>query len=292
MKKILSTILLSALLLSSVAGCKSTPENEYSFTASEDEDTNEYEKFLKGRLTEMPDTLVTASGADTAAYGVDTSDFVDDEGYTIRASEGEVVILAKTDAGLDRAVRQFANYGNNENYTFTYGEGYRVKALTIAGNDISEYAVVRPDDADECMRYSTDELVKYVRIACGVTLPVYSASDYVAAADKPARTITLKIDYPALGDEAFTIQVKDDGNLDILCGRYRGAMYGVYGLLSDIGWRFLGDGTEYLYEAESVDLTTDINRTEEPAIANRFAAATPFHTICLWVTDLTTTADT
>lgn len=273
MKKVLSTIVLSALVLGSVAGCKSAPEEGYSLTASAG--TEKYVTLLEERLDVMPDSLVIASGADTDAYGVDTSKFIDEEGYTIRADGGNVVILGKTDAGLDRAVRQFANYGNNENYSFTYGESYRVKELTIAGNNISEYAVVRPDDADECMRYATDELVKYTRLATGVTLPVYSVSDYASAADKPARAITLKIDYPTLGDEAFTIQVKNDGNLDILCGQYRGAMYGVYGLLYDMGWRFLGDGTEYLYEAESLDLTSDINRTEEPAIANRFSSAYP-----------------
>ncbi len=269
----ISLFLAGLTVAASFAGCAVQEESVNSVTASAG--TEKYVSFLEERLDEMPDSLVIASGDDTNAYGVDTSDFVDDEGYTIRASEGEVVILGKTDAGIDRAVRQFSNYGNNENYTFTYGEGYRVKKLTIAGNDISEYAVVRPDDADECMRYATDELVKYVKLACGVTLPVYSESDYASATDKPARTITLKIDYPTLGDEAFTIDVKDNGDLDILGGQYRGGLYGVYGLLKDMGWRFLGDGTEYLYEAESVDLTGAINRTEEPAIANRFASAYP-----------------
>jgi len=266
------SLLLSGITVMSVLSSCTVSKTDTSITASAGSD--KYIELLEDRLSQMPD-LVIASGADTAAYGVDTSDFVDDEGYTIRASEGEVVILAKTDAGLDRAVRHFANYGNNKNYTFTYGEGYRVKRLTIAGNDISGYAVVRPDDADECMRYATEELVKYVRLACGVSLPVYSMSDYAAATDKPARTITLKIDYPALGDEAFTIQVKDDGNLDILGGRFRGGLYGVYGLLHDIGWRFIGDGTEYLYETESVDITSDINRTEKAAINNRFASDYP-----------------
>ncbi|MBR4881393.1 MAG: hypothetical protein IKU19_05630, partial [Clostridia bacterium] len=267
MKKILSLIIASATVVSMLASC-TTPETKSSITASAG--TEKYVSFLEERLDTMPDSLVIASGAGTAEYGVDIADFIDSEGYTIRANDGDVVILGKTDKGLDRAVRRFVNYGNNQNYSFSYGEGYRVKNLTIEGNDISEYSIIIPDDADECMRYATDELVKYIKLACGVTLPVYSMSDA-----KPGRTITFSIDAETLGDEAFTIQVASNGIVDIFCGQYRGALYGVYGLLKDIGWRFLGDGTEYLYEADHVNLTTDINRTETPAIDNRFASDYP-----------------
>jgi len=273
MKKVLSVLLLTSLLLSTVIGCSVPTAPSTSVTASAGAD--KYVEYLEKSLDKMPDSLVVASGADTAAYGVDATDFVDDEGYTIRANEGNVVILGKTDAALYRAVRQFANYGNCYDYSFTYGEEYRVQSLTIAGNDISEFAVIRPDDADECMRYAMDELVKYTRIACGVTLPVYSAGEYAAAKEKPAKTISFIIDYPAHGDEAFTISVKADGNVDVLCGRWRGGLYGVYGLLDDMGWRFFGDGTEYLYESDGLDLTSAINRKEEPAIDNRFASAYP-----------------
>lgn len=273
MKKLISLIVLASFILSAAAGCSAPIKGSCSVTASAG--AEKHLALLEERLEEMPDSLVIVSGDDTARYGVDTSEFIDDEGYTIRAADGDVVILGKTDKALDRAVRQFTNYGNSDNYSFTYGESYRVQDLTIMGNDISEYAVIISDDADECMRYAVGEFVHYVKLACGVTLPIYFETDYPTLSDKPARQITLKIDYPTLGDEAFRIDVKADGNLDIFCGQYRGGLYGVYGLLYDIGWRFLGDGNEYLYEAESVDLTTDINRTEEPAIANRFASAYP-----------------
>lgn len=263
-------LLLAGLMTASAVTSCAVPNTANSITASAS--AKKYVNFLEERLDDMPDDLLIAVGDDAAAYGVDVSEFVDDEGYTIRAKNGEVIILGKTDAALDRAVRHFANYGNDKNYTFTYGERYRVKKLTIAGNDISEYAIVSPDDADECMLYAADELAKYIKLACGATLPEYSQSEYAAAVDKPKRLISLKIDYPALGDEAFTIDVKDDGDLDILGGRYRGGLYGVYGLMYDIGWRFLGDNIQHLYEAEHIDLTSDINRTETASIANRFCS--------------------
>ena len=188
----------------------------------------------------MPNSLVIASGDDAKAYGIDVSGFADN---TIRASEGEVVILGKTNAGIDRAVRRFANYGNDQSYNYTYGEGYRVGCLTINGNDISEYAVIHPDDADECMNYAVDELVKFIEKTCGAVLPKYSETEYATAKDKPVRQITLMIDYPALGDEAFAIDVKDDGNLDILCGRFRGGLYGVTGFSKALA----GDSSVMIY---------------------------------------------
>lgn len=268
----ISMILAGVMTASALSAC-AVPDTTYSVTASAG--AEKYASLLEERLGDMPHSLVIASGDDAAKYGVDVNGFADSEGYTIRAADGEVVILGKTDAGLDRAVRHFANYGNSDSYTYTYGEEHRVKRLTVMGNDISEYAIVRPDDADECMLFAADELAKYISLACGATLPEYSESEYAAADNKPARRITLKIDYPTLGDEAFTIDVKADGDLDILGGRYRGGLYGVYGLLHDIGWRFLGDGHEYLYEAEALDLTADVSRTEEAAIANRFASDYP-----------------
>ncbi|MBQ7827636.1 MAG: DUF4838 domain-containing protein [Clostridia bacterium] len=270
----LSFLLAGIMTATAISSC-AIPDTSYSVTASAG--AEKYVTMLEERLTEMPDSLVIASGDDAESYGVDTAGFVDDEGYTIRAVDGEVIILGKTDAALDRAVRHFSNYGNNDKYSFTYGEGYRVKNLTVNGNDISEYAIVRPNDADECMLYAANELAKYIKLACGVALPEYSESEYAAVSDKPARTISLKIDYPTLGDEAFTINVKNDGNIDILGGRFRGGLYGVYGFLQDMGWRFLADGYEYVYEAESVDLTDENNRTEEPAVANRFASAYPIY---------------
>ena len=116
MKKIISAIVLSSFVLSSLAGCTADVGTKNSVTASAG--TEKYVTLLEERLTAMPDSLVIATGDSAAEYGIDTDDFIDDAGYTIRASEGEVVILAKTDAGIDRAVRQFAAYGNNDSYSF------------------------------------------------------------------------------------------------------------------------------------------------------------------------------
>jgi len=271
MRKLICTALAALMLLSSVSCGRTATEPAASVTASAG--AEKYVTLFEERADVMPDSLVLATGDDAAAYGVDVSSFVDDEGYTIRADDGDVVILAKTAAGIDRGVRHITVYGNYDNYSFTYGEGYRVKNLTVMGKPIENFAIVRPDDADKAMCYATDELVNYTARATGVTLPVYSVSEYAADQDAPVNKIELIIDYPGHGDEAFSVDVKENGDIDILCGRYRGALYGVYGLLEDIGWRFLANGMDYVYEAEVVNLTNSINRREEAAIANRFASA-------------------
>ena len=258
--------LASVTTLSVLASC-GAQKTDSSITASAG--TDKYVSLLEDRLDTMPHSLVIATEEDAEKYGIDTDSFVYDDGYTIRASDGNVVIVGKTTDGIDRAVRHYASYGNDESYSYTYGETYRVSSLTINGIDISEYAIVRPDDADECMLYAADELAKYIKLACGAELPEYSATAYAEAESRPMYKIELTVDYPGHGDEAFSINVNDNGNIDILCGRYRGGLYGVYGLLYNVGWRFLGDDIQHLYEAENVNLTNEINRTEDAAIPYR-----------------------
>ncbi|MBE6586359.1 MAG: DUF4838 domain-containing protein [Ruminococcaceae bacterium] len=270
MKRLISAVLASLMLLSATSCGNTEPKPAVSVTASAG--TEKYVTLFEERADVMPDSLVLATGDDAAAYGVDVSSFVDDEGYTIRANNGDVVILAKTAAGIDRGVRHITTYGNFDSYTFTYGEDYRVRNLTVMGKPIGDFAVVRPDDADTAMCYATDELVNYMSRATGVTLPVYSVSEYAADQDAPGNKIELIIDYPGHGDESFSIDVKENGDIDILCGRYRGALYGVYGLLEDIGWRFTYDGTEYVYESDSLNITEEADCTELPGIANRNAS--------------------
>ena len=227
MKKLLSIIMCALMLIAALASC--APAKSDSQSSSGDE-TAKYTAYLEERLEDAPGkkpaSLVIETAENSEAYGVDMTAFSDD-GYLTRAEYGEVVILGKTDAGLDRAVRDYVKNGNPNDYFTVYGEGYRVKKLTVAGNDISEYAVIRDDNADECNTFASSELVSYIEKTCGAVLPEYTASEYAAASDKPQRTITLTVDYPALGDEAFRIEIGGDGNITIAGGRYRGGGYRV-----------------------------------------------------------------
>ena len=149
-----------------------------------------------------------------------------------------------------------------------------MKKLTIAGNDISEYAIVRADESSDSVSAACNELATYIARACGVTVPRFTESEYAAAQDKPERRVVITEGDESLGDEGFRVSVGEDGTLTIDGGIWRGAIYGVWDLLEqDIGWRFLGskfipaDKQEYLYESDHIDLTSAINRTETPDIA-------------------------
>ena len=233
-----------------------------------------YRAWLSARLgDDMPEDLVIATTNEAPMYGVDMSAFQSD-GYYISAENGEVLILAKTDRGLDRAVREYAKHGNPDDFHKTYNEGFRVKQLTIAGNDISEYAIVIPDDADECLKFSAAELASYISRTCGATLQILTQSQF--AADKAPRCISITSGDETLGDEGYTISVDASGDLHIDGGKWRGCLYGVYELLEDdLGWRFVSwdyipeSRSAYPYEAEHIDLTSAINRTEIPAIPIR-----------------------
>ncbi len=286
MKKLISLVLAAILLISSLSAC-AEEQTPFDKEFVSDDAAGAYVDFLEKNLTEKPKALAIGYEDSAAEYGVDISDLSND-GFVTRAKEGKVLILGKTDEGLDRAVRDFVKYGNSESYDKTYGKGYRVKRLTIAGNDISEYAIiydsVNQSGAEEPV-FAAEQLSMYIEKTCGATLPYYSDTEFASLDKKPARTITLTVDYPALGNEAFRIEVAEDGNLTIFGGRNKGCIYGVYDLLEEnVGWRFYddvlgiyefiawrreGSGAEYLYEAEHIDLTAEINRTEEPLFGSR-----------------------
>ena len=277
MKKILSMFLCAVMLTS----CSIVPMQNTN--ASSDASDTKYKDFITENAPEdkIPEKLVVVSGDDAAGYGMDLSGLAED-GFVTKADSSDVLILAKTDAGLDRGVRDYVKYGNPDNYSKTYGEGYRVKSVTVAGNDISEYVIVHDsDDYNETIRLAADELAAYLERTCGAVLPVYTDTEFDALEVRPERIITITVDYPALNNEAFRIEVGEDENLTIYGGRVTGCIYGVYDFLEEnIGWRFFDDvlnyanpdgkgQIDYLYEAEHIDLTAEINRTEEPLFDSR-----------------------
>ena len=283
MKRCVSIILALVMALITLCSCALSPTAplpaNIRLTSS---DAESAALWLTERLGErLTDRVVLGTDAD--GYDLDIS-HLEEDGYIIRTLGSEVALFARTADGLDRAARKYAKMveaGAVEDVT--YHEGYRVKRLTIAGNDISEYAIVIPDRKDEATPFAASELSTYIEMTCGACLPVFTADEYEAADAKPPRRIVLTYGDKSLGDEGFRVLVSEDGTLSIIGGVYRGSLFGVYDLLEDIGWRFLGSGgsafprttfipiskREYLYESEHVDLTAAINRTEIPSIPIR-----------------------
>lgn len=280
--KKLSLLLAAVMTVGSVTACSSVGGGALggtSITASDE--TVKYAEFLKDRLgSDMPSSLVLEIADSSEEYGVDLSGLVDDEGYVIRAENGSVVILGRSDAAIDRAVRQYANYGNADSYAYTYGENYRVGGITVAGFDISEYSIMLPQESDECHAYAADNLREYIGKACGFYPEIVEYTDNYGKAIRLERVYPEDEAYAVLGDEGYTVSVTDDGNLTISGGYLRGCMYGVFGFLEKcIGYRFLYDFTsyskkstgdiDYLYEAEHIELPAGLSQTSVPTFALR-----------------------
>ena len=155
--------LISVILLPSCA-IKRPDKTDLRVTSS----SEKYTELLKTRAGgALSGDFILGTAGDAAGAGVDLSSFRDD-GYVIRAYGGETVIYGKTETALDAAVRYYTNYClNDDDVNVVYGEGYKVKALTIAGRDISEFSVYIPATritAHNCGVRASE----YIRQACGL----------------------------------------------------------------------------------------------------------------------------
>ena len=288
----LTVIMAVSAILTPSALVSCSPAERTSVTASAAEAADNY---LRSRLTDYSaDNFLLASGEEATALYADLADFTD-EGYIIRRIGNETAILAKTDAGLDRGVRYYVNsFADSDADFYSYGNGYKVKSLSIAGRDIADYAIRISPDADECHRFAASELQKYIARTCGAELDIVTAdAAHMIVLEQVTETDPR---YAELGDEGFTVEVKENGDLFITGGRYRGCLYGIYSFLEDyVGWRFIYDFdlttksacvytrkpidshysgyadavVDYLYEAESVDIPAGTKDTQIPGFAYR-----------------------
>ena len=283
MKKIISSIIVAATLFSAITGCSTAPEvkvDTASVTASGNlsvyADWLESRLSADGRLTEDTE-IILGNGDKAAEYGISV-DTLSDEGFIIRrTADSATLIFAKTDDGVDRGARYYANYCSDKGeLNVVKGEGYRIGKITIAGADLSEYVIVCPADADECQKFAADELQRFLGDACGIYPEIVTESDGYAI------TLVRDVTGETYGDEAFNIKSHELG-ITITGGRYRGCMYGMYEFLEKyIGYRFyyedldtdgtgkdVGAASAYLYEAESIVIGTDVDYSVFPSIHAR-----------------------
>lgn len=271
MKKFISAFLVAVTVSGVLVSCMTPTEEIVSSSASASE------KYLADRLGSA-DGFVLGTAAEANSYGIDMTDFRD-EGYVIRTVDGDTVIFGKTEDGLDRGVRYYVNHLSEEdNASYTYGEGYRVKRMTVAGRDISEYSIYLFDGADECHTTAATELQKYVELACGVHLDIVrEPTEHMIVLERVGEEDPRAA---VLGREGFNISVRENGDLYISGGRDRGCLYGVYELLeSYVGWRFIVNGevldhdlTEddyYLYESDHVDIPAGLEDEQIPSFDYR-----------------------
>ena len=277
-RPIISVILASALAASSLASCTSPTSPAASSSATETPSA------LFTRLTgEVPDNAVLACGEDAEKYA-DLSSLRDD-GYIIRRTGDGLFILAAAEDGLDRGIRCYANHvPDSGDYFRTYGEGAKIKSLTVASRDIADFVIVMDNSRDTCHEYAASELRRLIGDACG-TYP-----DIVGNAG--AHNIFLEQittddpRYATLKNDGFTIETDASGDLHIVGGIWQGCLFGVYEFAEAyLGWRFSVDEAplnfsgedyhgymhEYLAERDSVDIPAGLSDTQTPSFGFRYA---------------------
>ena len=262
MKRILSLALSALLAASALASCAAPTA-----PIASSSDISASVEFLNSRVADTSDIIV--GDADKAAsFGIDMTGF-EDSGYTIRRIDGQTAILAKTADGVDRAVRDFVKHKDDPSYEVTVGEGFRIKRLTVCGNDIADYAIVLPADEGtypECLEYAATELRDLIKQACGAELEITSEAP---ASGKGFFLIPARDADGDLGEDGFKNTVSG-GRVTIRGGSIRGCLCGVYDFAEDVlGYRFFTDRDTYIYPAENIDAADGYSVRELPGLHGR-----------------------
>ncbi len=263
MKKKLSLVLAVIMLLSVFTGCSTVPEKSTFVNGNITVATSSAQNlagWLTERLSFIPDEVIMAVG-DNNDYGIDMTDFEDD-GYVIKSMGDSVLLLGKTEEGLDLAARKYANsvdLGTNLEDT-VYHEGYRIEKFTLFGRDISDYTINYPADHNENMSFAASELQMLIEKGCGASLPL------VVGETDASPLIRLeysdKEEFKVGGYEYF----EENGDLIFSSAKREGNTNAVYRFLeNECGWDFLTYGNSDLQETDHLNLEAGLYKTETPA---------------------------
>jgi len=260
--RILSGVLASVMIVGSIASCgkedNQAPSDVNVSAASSS--AEKYATWLTDRLDgDVPDEVVVGIG-DNASYAVDMTDFEND-GYVIKKQDDTIVIFGKTEDGLDRGVRKYANaidMGETVTDT-TYHEGERIEELKLFGTDISEFVIVYQEDYNRNMQFAAEEMRQLLKKATGVELAITQSPEADAHKIEFRHT-----DDAELKEDGYRY-FEEDGNLIIEGAVQRGCSNGTYRFLdNELGWECLIFGDSYLPEADLIEITEDVFATETP----------------------------
>lgn len=123
-----------------------------------------------------------------------------------------------------------------------------MKKIKICGKDIAKFAIVYDPADGESVKFASEELARYIELACGAKMRVMKTCDVTPlvyekikvgpSANSGSHDIT--------GEEEFIIKCAPD-IVRIMGGQPRGTIYGVYDFLEkEIGWRFFTSDCETL----------------------------------------------
>ena len=266
MKKLLPILLAAILLASLLSSCAFSKQTaldpNITVTSS---DASDAAAWLDERLGAIDSRIVIGTNAD--GYNVDLS-ALEADGYFIRSFGREDVLFARTADGLDRAVRRYAKMaeaGNVEDVT--YHEGFRVKAIELAGRDISEYTICAGDEPR--LLTAANELASLIERACGASLPVVSGEPVA-----PYIAIDFVHD-ETLNTCGYRWSVAEDGLMIECSDLYKPTSphFAVIRFVeNELGWFGLTFGYEALADAELISIPVG----ESGGETNAFRYACPY----------------
>lgn len=171
----------------------------------------------------------------------------------------------------------FSGCGDKENTGDGTGINTEVVVNYLVKDNASEYSIVVPSDADECLEYSAEELQRYVNLATGVYLPVVKDTDIkgglAAKAISLGKTLLLEsarldVAYDELNYEGFII--KTVNNTVLIDGaQSTGVLYGVYDFCENyLGIEFLAEDYTYIPTLNEVKIY-ETDRIQIPAFSHR-----------------------
>ncbi len=153
-----------------------------------------------------------------------------------------------------------------------FENGKQVYKLTVAGRNISEFAIVIPEDTsyDDNLYLAAELLYEYIKDANGADLAIKRARG-----DGEGAVFLYRVDKASpfgkeLGSEGYKYEVRN-GDLYIY-GTDRGNMYAVYEILEDyLGYGFVNDHWTFSNKKRTVDLEEGLERTFVPGFRFRYS---------------------
>ena len=267
MKKLLSIILVSAMLIAAFAAVLPTGAGAaYGYLpgdANDDFDVTMKDVLLMRRYIAG---LEEERDIDTVA-----ADVVKDDDVSMK----DVLAVRRYIAGLDDLE------GNNEDGR------YKVGAVSIGKRNIARYTVVVTPDTDPCVNKGADVLIDRINRACGYRLN--KTNDESSVLGCKIIFYHDNDDEYGLGSDGFKVRVEENGDLSIFCGpkdHQRGAVYAAYHILEEfVGYRFLTaevvndvpssrkkthtEDVVYLYESENAAIPDGYDESIVPQITYR-----------------------
>ncbi len=270
MKKILSFLLCTVMLLGTIAG-SAVNAAQYDPEVLDDDNLSITQAIMKDNTFTLGD--VNKDGNMNAMDAINIK-------ATIVGASGYECLIAAADFDGDGKVSPADSFNlktclSGKCNVSDFENGEQIYNLTIGGISIKDFTIVIPADAvyDSNLYYATELLYEYIKKATGISLTIErgtaSGNNAIYLYDV-ADDSELGIE---LGHEGYKYEVKD-GNLHIY-GTHRGNMYAAYEIIEKyLGFSFFARENTFSYKLRSVDIVEGTEKTFVPTFRFRHTKST------------------